>query len=163
MSAKFTKLNYRFGIIEYPVTLKEMEEISLEFPKSERKFYDFAIDALKKVLKKDEKIYAFTTANPKLTKTGFIVVAEHNLILVTMKGGLFGGAETELIKYDTIKKVDFDIAPDPFGKALMDLGILYLEIKGVFSSKKRTIRNIPERNLDHVVKVIREKVKENTK
>ncbi|MGC4378306.1 PH domain-containing protein [Fictibacillus sp. Mic-4] len=158
----YTKLNYRFGIMEYPVTLTEMEEFILEFPKSERKFYELAIKALKKVIKDNEKIFSFETANPTLTKTGFIIVAESKLVFVTMKGGLFGGAETETIQYKDIVEVDFDIAPNPFGKALMELGILYLKIKGVFGSKKRTIRNIPENNLDSVVKAIRDKVKERT-
>ncbi|MFC5773676.1 PH domain-containing protein [Ectobacillus antri] len=160
MQNKFKKLNQRFGIIEYPVTLKEMEEISLEFPKTERKFYEFAITALKKIMKESEKIYSFTTADPKLMKTGFLVVAEYNLILVSLKGGLFGGAETELIKYEAIKNVDFDIAPNPFGAAQMELGILHLETKGMLGGKKRTIRNIPDYSLDYVVKMVRDKVSE---
>jgi len=158
LTNKFTKLNSRFGVIEYPVTLKEMEEISLEFPKSERKFYEFAIKALKKVMKEEEKIYSFTTADPKLTKTGFIVIAENNLIFVMMKGGLLGGAETEVIKYKDIKNVDFDIAPNPMGLAQMELGILILEIKGMIGKKKRTIRNIPQNQLDRIVKLIRDKI-----
>lgn len=158
MSTKFTKLNSRFGVIEYPVTLKEMEEISLEFPKTERKFYEFAIKALKKVMKEEEKIYSFTTADPKLTKTGFLVVTENNLIFVTMKGGLLGGAETEIVKYKDIKSVDFDIVSGPFGVELMEKGIIYITIKGLIGSKKRTIRNIPEIELDRIVKLIRDKI-----
>lgn len=155
MATKYTKLNSRFGIIEYPVTLKEMEDISLEFPKSERKFYEMAIKALKKSMKDNEKIYSFTSADPKLTKTGFLVVTESNLILVSMKGGLMGGAETEVIKYGDIKSVDFDLAPNPMGLAQMELGIIYLEVKGMLGNKKRTIRNIPDYSLDSIVKTIR--------
>jgi hypothetical protein len=156
MSTKYTKLNYRFGIIEYPVTLKEMEEIALEFPKSERKFYDFAIKALTKVMGKEEKIYSFTTADPKLTKTGFIVIGENNLYFAWMKGGLLGGAEAETLKYSEIKNVDFDIAPNPLNMAQMELGILILETKGLLGNKKRTIRNIPEDSLDTIVRIIRD-------
>jgi hypothetical protein len=156
MTTKYTNLNYRFGIIEYPVTLREMEEISLEFPKTERKFYEFAIAALKKIVGESEQIFSFTTANPKLTKTGFIIVTNAKIILVSMKGGLFGGAETEIIQYKDIKGVDFDIAPNPFGAAQMELGILELKTKGALGTKKRTIRNIPENSLDCIVKLIRD-------
>lgn len=156
MTSKYTKLNHRFGIIEYPVTLKEMEEISLEFPKTERKFYEFAISALKKIMKPEEQIYSFTSADPKLTKTGFLVITDQKVILVSMKGGLFGGAETEVLTYKDIVGVDFDIAPNPFGAAQMELGILELQIKGMLGSKKRTIRNIPEQSLDRIVHVLRD-------
>ncbi|MBT2727812.1 PH domain-containing protein [Bacillus sp. ISL-75] len=156
MTTKYTKLNYRFGIIEYPVTLKEMEEISLEFPKTERKFYEFAITALKKIVGESEQIFSFTTANPKLTKTGFIVITDVKLILVSMKGGLFGGAETEIVQYKDVKGVDFDIAPNPFGAAQMELGILELKTKGTLGTKNRSIRNIPENSLDRIVKLIRD-------
>lgn len=155
MASKYTKLNSRFGIIEYPVTLKEMEEISLEFPKTERKFYEMAIKSLKKVIKEDERIYSFTSADPKLTKIGFLVVTEIKLVLVSMKGGIMGGADTEIIKYQDIKSVDFDVAPNPIGLSQMELGILYLKLKGLLGGKKRTIRNIPEHSLDSIVKTIR--------
>lgn len=155
MATKYTKLNSRFGIIEYPVTLNEMEEISQEFPKSERKFYEIAIKALKKVMKDNEKIYSFTSADPKLTKTGFLVISENKIIFVMMKGGLLGGAETELINYKDIKKVDFDIINGPLGIELMEKGILYIETKGLIGNKKRTVRNIPENQLDSIVKLIR--------
>jgi hypothetical protein len=85
---KFTKF-HRYAVMEYPVTLKEMEEISKEIPKTERKFYEFAFKALRKVMKEDENIYAFDMANPKLTKTGFIVVGKHNLYL--------GGNERQIV------------------------------------------------------------------
>ncbi len=101
---KYTKIDERFGVIEYPVTLAEMVEISKELPKTERTYYQYAFDALKKVMKSKEAIYCFEIANPKLTKFGFIVVGDHNLYLVMMKGGLFGGAEAEVIKYKDIKK-----------------------------------------------------------
>ncbi len=101
---KYTKIDERFGIIEYPVTLAEMVEISKELPKTERTYYKYAFDALKKVMKAKEAIYCFEVANPKLTKMGFMVVGEHNLYLVMMKGGFFGGAEAEVIKYKDIKK-----------------------------------------------------------
>ncbi|MCM3788196.1 PH domain-containing protein [Domibacillus indicus] len=153
--AKFTKFNSRFGEIEYPITLSEMEEISLEFPKSERKFYEMAIKALKKVMKPDEKIYSFSSADPKLTKTGFMIIGEQNLYFTTLKGGLMGGADAEVVKYKDIKSVDFDIVPNPFGMAQMELGMVILEMKGMFSSKKRTIRNIPESNLDAIVERLR--------
>lgn len=156
MTTKYTKLNYRFGIIEYPVTLKEMEQISLEFPKMERKFYEFAIKDLEKILKEDEKIYSFTSADPKLTKTGFLVITDKQLVLVSMKGGMFGGAESEAIQYKDITEVDFDIAPDVFGAAQMELGILYLTVKGTFASKKRTIRNIPKNSLDRIVTLVKD-------
>jgi hypothetical protein len=136
-----------------------MQGISLEFPKTERKFYEFALKALSKVSKEDEKIYAFETADPKIGKTGFIVVGEKSLFLISMKGGLLGGATTEIIKYNSIKEVDFDIAPTPFGVALMNTGILYLKVKGGLGSKKRTIRNIPDYNLDSIVKAIRDRIK----
>ncbi|MGG2091937.1 PH domain-containing protein [Bacillus sp. S13(2024)] len=159
MGSNFTKLNEQYGVIEYPVTLVEMGDISKEFPKTERKFYEFAFNALNKVMKKNEKIYTFEVAHPKLTKTGFIVVGEHNLYFVTMKGGLFGGADAELVKYKDIKNVDFDIIQGPFGVSLMNTGIIYLEMKGLFGGKKRTIRNIPDYNLDSVVKAIRDRLK----
>jgi hypothetical protein len=155
MANKYTKLNYRFGIIEYPVTLQEMEEITLEFPKTERKFYEFAIKALKKDIKENEQIYSFTSADPKLTKTGFLVVTDKKLIFVMMKGGLFGGAETEVLHYKDISSVDFDIIPNAFGAAQMELGILELKTKGILGSKKRTIRNIPKNSLDRIVTLIR--------
>lgn len=156
--SQFTKLNEKFGIINFPVTIAEMEQILLEFPKTERKFYEFALKALKKVMKTDEKIYSFEVADPKLTKTGFVVVAEHNLIFLTMKGGLFGGANAEVVKYTDIKSVDFDIIEGPLGISFMNTGILYLHLKGVFGGKKRTVRNIPDYNLDSVIKAIRERI-----
>ncbi|GAB6554783.1 MULTISPECIES: PH domain-containing protein [Bacillus] len=156
---KYTKVDERFGVIEYPVTLNEMIDISKEFPKTERKFYQYAFDALKKVMKSQEAIYCFEVAHPKLTKTGFIVVGEHNLYLVMMKGGLFGGAEAEVVKYKDIKEVDFDIIEGAFGISLMNTGIIYLEIKKMFGTKKRTIRNIPDYNVDSVLQAIRNQLK----
>ena len=155
---KYTKLNSRFGILEYPVILDEMESIVQEFPKTERTFYKYAFKELKKVLKKDEKIFSFNGADSKLTKTGFIVVAEHNLIFINLKFGVFGGADSEVIKYKDIASVDFDIIP--VNVSYVESGILYLEIKKMFGSKKRTIRNISEHNLDNIVKAIRDRLKE---
>jgi hypothetical protein len=77
-----------------------------------------------------------------------------------MKGRLFGGAEAEVVKYADIKNVHFDIIPTPFG--LTNGGILYLEIKALLGSKKRTIHNIPEQNLDSIVKKIREQVNQHS-
>ncbi|PFW97445.1 PH domain-containing protein [Bacillus pseudomycoides] len=156
---KYTKIDERFGIIEYPVTLEEMIEISKELPKTERTYYQYAFDALKKVMKAKEAIYYFEVANPKLTKIGFIVVGEHNLYLVMMKGGLFGGAEAEVVKYKDIKDVDFDIFQGPLGISLMNTGIIYLEMKKMFGTKKRTISNIPDYNVDGVLKAIRNKLR----
>jgi hypothetical protein len=152
------KTNDKYMLIQYPVTLKEMEQISLDFPKTERKYYEYAFKELNKIMKKDAKIYSLEVADPKLTKTGFLVAAETDLILITLKMGLVGGASSELIKYKDIKAVDFDLAPNPFGLAQMNLGMIYLELKGMLGSKKRTIRNIPDFNLDNVVKVIRGKI-----
>jgi len=152
------KINEKYMVIQYPITLKEMEQISLDFPKTERKYYEYAFKELNKIMKKDAKIYSFEVADPKLTKTGFLVATETDLILITLKMGLVGGAASELIKYKDIKAVDFDLAPNPFGLAQMNLGMIYLELKGMLGSKKRTIRNIPEYNLDNVVKVIRDKI-----
>lgn len=159
MAKKYTKLDERFGVIDFPVTLTEMIDISKELPKTERKFYEYAFDALKKVMKSGEKIYAFEVADPKLTKTGFIVVGEHNLYFVMMKGGLFGGAEAETVKYKDIKSVDFDIIQGLFGVSLMNTGILYFEMKKMFGSKKRTVRNIPDYNIDALLKMIRDRLK----
>ncbi|PGE40382.1 hypothetical protein COM60_07100 [Bacillus toyonensis] len=156
---KYTKIDERFGVIEYPVTLNEMVEISKGFPKTERTYYQYAFAALKKVMKAKENIHYFEVADPKLTKTGFIVVGEHNLYLVMMKGGLFGGAEAEVVKYKDIKEVDFDIIEGMFGISLMNTGIIYLEMKKMFGTKKRTIRNIPDYNVDGVLKAIRNKLK----
>jgi len=151
----FVKLNHRYGVLEYPITLKEMEEISKEFPKTERKFYEYAFKALRKVMKENENIYRFDVANPSLTKTGFIVVGEENLYLVSMKGGLFGGADVETVKYADVRDVDFDIIPSP---GVMQGGVLHLKIKGLIGSKKKTIRNISEHSIDALVKAIRERV-----
>ena len=56
--AKCTKLTWRLGILEYPLVLEKMEHIVQGFPKTERTFYNYAFSELKKVLKKDEKIYS---------------------------------------------------------------------------------------------------------
>lgn len=164
MSTKYTKLNSRFGIIEYPVSLDEMKEIILELPKTERKFYEIALQPLKVFMKKDEQILLFTIADAKLTKTGFMVITDKKIYLISLKGGFLGGADIEPIKYEDIKNVDFDITPDPFGKAQIELGVLYLEIKALFGGvKKRTIRNIPEEKIDKVVKLVRTQVNSHTK
>ncbi|MFA2694762.1 PH domain-containing protein [Bacillus mycoides] len=156
---KYTKIDERFGVIEYPVTLTEMVEISKEFPKTERNYYQSAFDALKKVMKAKEAIHCFEVADPKFTKTGFIVVGEHNLYFVMMKGGLFGGAEAEVVKYKDIKEVDFDIAQGLFGISLMNTGIIYLKVKKMLGTKKRTINNIPDYSVDGVLNAIRNQLK----
>lgn len=156
---KYTKIDERFGVIEYPVTLTEMVEISKEFPKTERTYYQYAFDALKKVMKAKEAIHYFEVAQPKFTKTGFIVVGENNLYLVSMKGGFFGGAEAEVVKYKDIKSVDFDIAPNLLGLSNVNTGVIYLETKKMLGTKKRTISNIPDYNVDGVLKAIRNKLK----
>lgn len=153
--SKFTKYNETLGVIEYPITLEEMKKVILKFPKTERKFYEISLKALNKSMKKDEKILSFTTADSKLTKTGFMIIGDKNLYFTTLKGGLLGGADVEVIKYSDIKSVDFDIAPNPLGMAQMELGIILLQIKGMIGSKKRTIRNIPDYNLDYIVKQLR--------
>ncbi|MBE7121654.1 PH domain-containing protein [Bacillus cereus] len=156
---KYTKIDERFGVIEYPVTLTEMVEISKNFPKTERTFYEYAFNALKKVMKSKEAIYFFEVAYPKLTKTGFIIVGEHNLYLVMMKGGFFGGAEAEVVKYKDIKNLDFDITPNLFGVSNMNAGVIYLETKKMLGTKKRTISNIPEYNIDALLNTIRDRLK----
>ncbi|MGE7951817.1 PH domain-containing protein [Lysinibacillus xylanilyticus] len=153
--SKSSKFNETLGVIEYPITLEEMKKVILEFPKTERKFYEISIKALNKSMKNDEKILSFTTADSKLTKTGFMIIGDKNLYFTTLKGGLLGGADVEVIKYSDIKSVDFDIAPNPLGMAQMELGIILLQIKGMIGSKKRTIRNIPDYNLDYIVKQLR--------
>lgn len=158
MADKFVKVNSQYGIIDYPVTLDEMEGILKEFPKTERKFYEFAVKALRKAMDKKEKIYAFENANPKLTKNGFIVIGEKNLYLVSLKGGLLGGAEAETIKYKSIKEVDFDIITGPLGINLINTGILYLKVKSGLGTKKRTIRNVEDNKLDALVSSIRERI-----
>lgn len=159
MNTRLTKLNEQFGVLEFPVRVEEMEKILPEFPKTERTYYEVAFKALKKVIKKDEKIYSFNVADPKLTKTGFIVVAEHNLICITMKGGMFGGADAEIVSYKDIKDVDFDVYTGP---SVMNNGILYLQMKGMLGGKKRKIRNIPEYNIDSVVRAVRDRISEHT-
>ncbi|MDM8152186.1 PH domain-containing protein [Priestia megaterium] len=91
-------------------------------------------------------------------------MTDKKLYLISLKGGMFGGAEIEPVKYEDVKNVDFDITPNPFGKAQIELGVLYLEIKGLFGGvKKRTIRNIPEEKIDKIVKLVREQVKNHSK
>lgn len=151
-------LNERYMLVEYPVTLAEMKGSMKDMPKTERLYYEYAFKALRKDMKGTETIHYFTVADSELTKTGFIVVADSNLYLVSIKMGFFGGAQTEAIPYKNIKSIDFDLAPDPFGLALTNLGILYLEIKGIIESSKRTIRNIPEEQLDNLRKAIQAKI-----
>lgn len=52
MTQKSHKLNSKFGIIDYPLFLKDLESFIQEFPKSERKFYEYAFKAFKKSWKK---------------------------------------------------------------------------------------------------------------
>ncbi|CAM4401751.1 hypothetical protein BAMA_18280 [Bacillus manliponensis] len=158
MGSKHTKLNERFSIIDFPVTFAEMVAISKDLPKTERKFYEYAFNALKKNIKQKELIYSFEVADPKLTKTGFIVVAENKLHFVMMKSGLFGEADAESLEYKDIKDVDFDIIRGPLGISLMHTGIIELKVKKMFGTKTRTIRNIPEYNLDLVVEAIRQRL-----
>lgn len=95
----------------------------------------------------------------EVNKTEFIVVGEHNLYFVMMKCELFGGAEAEVVKYKDIQNVDFDTIQRPFGVLLMNTGILYLEMKKMFDSKKRTIRNIPDYNTDSIIKILCDRLK----
>ncbi|MGE1043949.1 PH domain-containing protein [Bacillus wiedmannii] len=143
-------MDERFGVIEYPIRLNKKIKISKELTKIESKYYQCAFDALKKVMKTKEALHYFEVATPKLTKIGFIIVGEHNLYLIMMKDGFFGGAETEVLKYEDIKNIDFDILQNPLNISLMNAGVLYLEMKKMFGTKKRTIRNIPDFNFDEV-------------
>ncbi|WP_313150973.1 hypothetical protein [Lysinibacillus capsici] len=152
--SKFTKFNQTFGTIEYPVTLEETKTVILDFPKSGRKHYEMSFKALEN--SKNEIFFSFKTADTKLTKTRFIVIGDKNSYFTTLKGGLLGGADAEIVKYSDIKNVDFDIAPSPLDLAQMELHILLLEVKGMIGSKKRTIRNTPDYNLDYMVKQLRD-------
>jgi len=144
------------ALSEFPLSLVDFEKILIELPKTEREFYKISLKALKKTIKKDDKIYLFSPADSKLTKTGFIALTDDKIILISLKGGIFGSADTEIIKYTDVKNVDFDILPTGF--TLQNGGVLHLEIKSLLGAKKRKIRNIPEQNLDSLVNKIREKI-----
>ncbi|PEY38467.1 hypothetical protein CN347_07450, partial [Bacillus cereus] len=46
-----------------------------------------------------------------------------------------------------------------FGLSNVNTGVIYLEIKRMLGTKKRTISNIPDYNVDGVLKAIRNKLK----
>lgn len=145
-------------MIEFPTTLNELEKVSSKIPKSEREFLKIAFKSLHKIIKKNDKIHSFLTADPKLTKTGFIVLTDKAIILISLHGGLRGKAETEIIKYKKIKSVDFDITKNILNKSFGNPGILHLTIKKILGKKKRKIRNIPEEHIDSLVQKIKEKI-----
>lgn len=156
MGQKFHKLNSKYGIIDYPILLKDLESIIQEFPKSERKFYEYAIKALKRKLGKRKRFYIWLLQIQSLLNLVLWLSLKRNFYLSLWKA-VFRGADTEVVEFKSIKEVDFDIAPNPLGMATMQLGILHLKIKGKLGmSSKRTIRNIDEHSLDKIVAILRE-------
>ncbi|WP_162287788.1 PH domain-containing protein [Indiicoccus explosivorum] len=157
MSSKFTKLNYRYGVMEFPLTVSELKGVTKDIPKTERTYYEYTLKAIKKYVKDNENIYYLTVGGAKLLKpSGFVLVADSGLILTWLKGGMFGGAEAEKIEYNSIKNVDFDILPG--GSSSFKGGSLLLEISGLMGTKKKTVRDIEENDLDTLVDVLRNRI-----
>lgn len=154
MSTKFTKLNHRYAVIEFPLTFAELKEITKEIPKTERVFYEYSIKASSKYIKDNDKIYYLTVGGAKLLKpSGFVFVLENSLVLTYLKGGVFGGAEAEKVDFNSIKNVDFDLIPG--GSSSYGGGILLLELT---DGKKKKIRDIQPRDLDNLVDTIKNRV-----
>lgn len=152
MINNFTKLNARFALIEYPVTLASMDEIKMEFPKSERAFYEITLKELNKHFKPTDLLYSFEGVQPTLLKYGFMVLMKDEIVLSIHKAGLFPKANLERIPMKNVTEVDFDISPTPFGNpANFGLGVIDITYSKTFGTKKFTIRNISEQNLDNLV------------
>lgn len=156
---KFEKINHRFAIVEYPITLQEMDEIKMEFPKSERAFYEITLKALKKSLKPTDEIFGFEGVQPTFTHMGFLVLMQNEVILSIHKGGLMPSATLERIPMNKITEVDFDIIPAPINPFNVNEGEIHITYKKGFGSKKYTIRNVSTVNLDSLVARIRGFVK----
>lgn len=152
MINNFTKLNARFALIEYPVTLASMDEIKMEFPKSERAFYEITLKELNKQFKPTDLLYSFEGVQPTMTKYGFMILMSDEIVLSLHSAGLFPKANLERIPMNKVTEVDFDISPTPFGNpANFGLGIIHITYSKTFGTKKFTIRNIAEHNLDNLV------------
>lgn len=161
MITDFTKLNERFALIEFPVTLATMDEIKMEFPKSERAFYEITLKELKKHFKPTDQLFSFEGVQPTMTKYGFMILMEDEIVLSLHSAGLFPKANLERIPMKKVTEVDFDIAPTPFGNpANFGLGVIHISYGKTFGTKKFTIRNIDTQNLDNILARIRALVKQ---
>lgn len=161
MINNFTKLNARFALIEYPVTLASMDEIKMEFPKSERAFYEITLKELKKQFKPTDLLYSFEGVQPTMTKYGFMILMSDEIVLSLHSAGLFPKANLERIQMQKVTEIDFDIAPTPFGNpANFGLGVIQISYSKTFGTKKFTIRNIDTQNLDNIVARTRALVKQ---
>jgi len=52
------------------------------------------------------------------------------------------------VKYEDIKDVDFDVTPNPFGLAQMNLGVVYLGMKGMFGGKKQVTWEATKKDIE---------------
>ena len=153
--SKYEAINSYFGVIEFPMRLQEMEDVKMNFPKTERAFYEITLKALKKALKPTENIYSFEAVQPSLTKYGFLVLTSTELILSMHKGAIMPSASLERIPLNKIKDVDFDIIPLAVNPFNVNEGSIHLTVKKGFGTKKYTIRDVSTSNLDSLVKRIR--------
>lgn len=152
---KYKAINSYFAAIEFPMRLQEMENIKMSFPKTERVFYEITLKALKKALKPTENIYSFEAVQPSLTKYGFLVLTNSELILSMHKGAIMPSASLERIPLNKIKEVDFDVVPLAINPFNVNEGSIHLTIKKGFGTKKYTIRDVSTSNLDGLIKRIK--------
>lgn len=156
---KFKRINYRLAIVEYPITIENMEEIEIEFPQRERAYYDITLKALKKILKPTEKIFGIEGVQPTSLHNGFLVLTQDELILSIHKGCLIPRAALKRIPMNNISKVDFVIIDTSNNPIKINEDEIHLSYKKGCRTKKYTIRNVPLINLDSLVECIRSFVK----
>lgn len=156
---KFKRINYHLAIVEYPITIEEMEEIEIEFPKRERAYYEITLKALKKILKPTEKIFGIEGVQPTSFHNGFLVLTQDELILSIHKGCLIPRAALKRIPMNNIIKVDFVIIDTSNNPIKINEGEIHLLYKKGCRTKKYIIRDVPPINLDSLVARIRGFVK----
>lgn len=154
----FERINHRFAVVEYPITLHEMNEMKKDFRKSERSYYETTLKALKKTLKLTDKIFGFENVQPTLEQIGFLILTKDEIILSVHKDGLIPSATLERIPMNEIIEVDFEISTETKPSNICE-GEIHISYKSEDELKKYIIRSVPIINLDSLVSRIRGFVK----
>lgn len=152
---KLDAINNQLENSAFPISLSTLEDLKMKLPKIERSYIEITLKALRKEFKSDQLFYALEGVQPSLTKYGFLLMTETDVVLSIHKGSIMPSATIEKIPFAKIKEVDFDIIPIPINPFGVNEGIIYLTHKKGFGSKKLTIRDVTVSRLDSLVEQLK--------
>lgn len=152
---KFEKFNYLFAMINYPITLQNLEKMIQEFDKTERVLFEVTLIGLRTIINPSDSIFGIESVRSSSIHNGFLILTKDELILTIYEDTSLS-ATFERIPLNQIINIESDIIDNPINPFNLNKGEIYLTYEINHELKKHEIRNVSKLRINKLINFIQD-------